>query len=84
MMCPRWLGRHEELFCLPAFFSAASPMVLLEAGSQEAEHQMAGVSKMESLVHLLRCHKGHGVTKSVSQRTWSLVCTWNLCKALAH
>lgn len=25
VMCPRWLGRHEELFCLSAFIPAASP-----------------------------------------------------------
>lgn len=72
MMCPGWLGRHEELFCLLSSLQPA--MVLMETGSQEAEHQMAGVSKMESLVHLLRCHKGYGVTKSLSQRTRGALC----------
>lgn len=73
---PRWLGRREELFC---FHPCNQPMVLMEA-----EHLMAGVSKMESLALLLCCHKGHEVTKSLSQRTWSLAFTWNLCKALLH
>lgn len=59
--------------CSARLLSSLQPaMVLMETGSQEAEHQMAGVSKMESLVHLLRYHKGYGVARPLSQRTWSL------------
>lgn len=61
-MCPRWPGSHEELFCsLARFLPCSQPMGLLEAGSQEAQHQMAGVSKMESLVQ----------APALSQGTWA-------------